>query len=110
MNEVSSKLYQIIVESAVSKDSTGGIPRNQLRINGNQSLFECYFCAEIYFDFEVFKKHLNQCDSNNCDETNCNIQQTKPKIFNCTFKLCNKSFKNISDFSTHKRIHENDRR
>lgn len=110
MNKVSFSLYQIILESALSKDSLQGIPGNQLVINGNQPLFECYYCAETYFDFELFKIHLSQCDSNSCNKTNCKVQQTTPKIFTCTFKFCNKSFKNTSDFSKHKKIHENDRR
>lgn len=113
MNNISLKLYQIIVESAVSKDSLKGIPGNHLKIDENQPPFECYYCSEVYFDFKVFEIHLSQCDSNNCVITNCDeelVQQTIPKAFNCTFKFCNKSFKNSSDFSKHKRIHENDRR
>lgn len=106
MNKISLKLYQIILESAVSKDSLEAISGNELRIDENESPFECYYCSEVYFDFKVFKIHLNQCDKNiiDCDE------EPVIKAFTCTFKLCNKSFKNASDFSKHKRIHENDRR
>ena len=86
MNKVSLKLYQIIIlESSVSKDSSEAIPGYQLRINENQPPFECFYCSEICFDFDLFKIHLIQCESISYDDTNYDkepAQLTIPKTFN----------------------------
>lgn len=78
------KIYQIIIQNTFN-DSSDEITDDQQGIIENQLPFEYYYCSELYFDNEIFKRHLIQCKTSRCDKANCDKERTSST--NCVENL-----------------------
>lgn len=81
---LSIRLYEILLKNSVECDDSEA----EAEIDDEYPL-ECWHCSELFFDSEIFAKHISE------------HKQKLRKQHKCSFKDCRKSFKKSSELRKH---------